>query len=143
MKFRGNLPRQLALETLDSVQKILFPFELKSRALLRSLASKESFDPDCLRFGSAFYRGEHENDIQYQYWGSRLMDLYDEIENPKPRGIFETWLEQRSKARHVMLATLVGVIIAIILGIFGLIVGIFQAWVSYLAWKHPVNGGNV
>jgi len=67
------------------------------------------------------------------------MDLYDEIENPKPRGLLDTWLEQRSKARHVMLATLVGVMIAILLGLLGLIVGIFQAWVSYKAWKYPVK----
>ncbi|RYP28250.1 hypothetical protein DL767_007300 [Monosporascus sp. MG133] len=136
---RENLPRQLALETLDSLQKVLFPLEPESQALLRSLVSKQSFDPDCLRFGSALFRRYHENDITYQYWGSRLMDLYEEIENPKPRGLLETWLEQRSKARHVMLATLVGVIIAIILGVFGLLVGIFQAWVSYHAWKYPVN----
>lgn len=67
------------------------------------------------------------------------MDLYDELENPRPRGLIDIWLEQRSKARHVMLATLVGVIIAVILGMLGLVVGIFQAWVAYQAWKHPVN----
>jgi hypothetical protein len=67
------------------------------------------------------------------------MDLYDEIENPKPRGLLDIWLEQRSKARHVMLATLIGVMIAILLGLLGLTVGIFQAWVSYQAWKHPVT----
>jgi hypothetical protein len=61
------------------------------------------------------------------------MDLYNEIENPRPRSFLETWLERRSKARHVMLATLVGVIIAIFLGLYGLIVGMFQAWVSYQA----------
>ncbi|RYP75566.1 hypothetical protein DL771_002266 [Monosporascus sp. 5C6A] len=140
---KGSKQRtRLALETLDSLQKVLFPLEPESQALLRSLVSKQSFDPDCLRFGSALFRRYHENDITYQYWGSRLMDLYDEIENPKPRGLLETWLEQRSKARHVMLATLVGVIIAIVLGVCGLVVGIFQAWVSYQAWNYPVNSRN-
>ncbi|KAI3544490.1 hypothetical protein CSPX01_05615 [Colletotrichum filicis] len=67
------------------------------------------------------------------------MDLYDELENPRPRRPIYVWLERRSKARHVMLATLIGVIIAIILGIMGLVVGIFQAWISYQAWKHPVQ----
>jgi hypothetical protein len=70
------------------------------------------------------------------------MDLYDELENPRPRGMLGAWLEKRSKSRHVMLATWIGVAIAIILGLFGLAVGIFQAWVSYQAWKYPVNGGN-
>ncbi|CCF41709.1 hypothetical protein CH063_02658 [Colletotrichum higginsianum] len=136
---RCILPRQLALETLDSLQKVLFPPDKDSRALLRSLVSKASFDPDCLCLSSVSYRSNDERDLSYHYWGSRLMDLYDELENPRPRGLIDIWLEQRSKARHVMLATLVGVIIAVILGMLGLVVGIFQAWVAYQAWKHPVN----
>lgn len=139
----GNvLPRQLALETLDSLQRILFPLESRSQAYLRSLVSRQSLDPDCLRFGSSTYRHDHENDVSYQYWGSRLMDLYDELENPKPRKLWDIWLERKSKARHVMLATLVGIIIAIILGVLGLVVGIMQTWISYQAWKHPVNIGD-
>ncbi|KAI3551782.1 hypothetical protein CABS03_09137 [Colletotrichum abscissum] len=133
------LPRQLALETLDSLQNILFPLDKESRAFLRSLVSKASFDPDCLSLGYRPYLRDSERDIRYHYWGSRLMDLYDELENPRPRRPIYVWLERRSKARHVMLATLIGVIIAIILGIMGLVVGIFQAWISYQAWKHPVQ----
>lgn len=40
-----------------------------------------------------------------------------------------------------MMATLVGVLIAIMLGILGLAVGIFQAWVAYQARKHPASTG--
>ena len=48
---RGAIPRQLALETLDSVQKVLFPLnDAKSRSLLQSLVSTSFLDPDCLRF---------------------------------------------------------------------------------------------
>ncbi|OHE94330.1 hypothetical protein CORC01_10377 [Colletotrichum orchidophilum] len=133
------LPRQLALETLDSLQNILFDLDKESRTLLRSLVSKASFDPDCLSLGYQPYLRESEKDIKYHYWGSRLMDLYDELENPRPRRPIYVWLERRSQARHVMLATLIGVFIAIIIGILGLVVGIFQAWVSYQAWKHPVQ----
>ena len=90
---RGNVPRQLALEVLDSLQKILFPSDSESQSLLRSLVSKAFFDPDCLRFESAPYRSDDENKIAYHYFGSRLMDLYDEVENPRPRGLMEKWLE--------------------------------------------------
>lgn len=107
--------------------------------MLRSLVSKQNLDPDCLRFETAIVRAGDENDINYQYWGSRLMDLYDEIENPKPRGLLEEWMERRSGARYVMMATLAGVMIAVILGLLGLVVSIFQAWVSYQQWKHPVT----
>lgn len=67
--------------------------------------------------------------------------LYDEIENPKARGMFETWLEKNSKARHAMFAALVGVLIAIILGILTLIVAVVQTYIAWQAWKSPVPDG--
>lgn len=71
------------------------------------------------------------------------MELYDWMENQRPRGGMAAWLEQKSKARHVMLATLIGVIIAVALGMLGLVVAIIQTWISYQAWKHPVDRGNL
>jgi hypothetical protein len=135
----GLIPRQLALETLDSLQDILFPLDHEPRKLLRSLVSKNHFDPDCPHFGPTDYRRDSEKEIAYRYWGSRLIDLYDEIENPKPRGLLQEMLEMKSRPRHVMMATIAGVIIAIVLGVLGLAVGIFQAWVSYQQWKYPVS----
>ncbi|KAL6799895.1 hypothetical protein J3E68DRAFT_435411 [Trichoderma sp. SZMC 28012] len=138
----GNIPRQIALEALDSMQKILFPFDSDSEQILCDLVSKESFDPDCLRYDSVVYRKESEETASYNYFGARLVDLFKELEDPSPRGILEKWLQRKSGARYMMMATLIGVIIAIILGVLGLAVGVFQAWVSYEAWKHPVNSGN-
>lgn len=124
------------------MQKILFPLsDAKSYSLLRSLTSTSSFDPDCLRFESASIRNADEKDIQYLYFGSRLADLYEELENPKPRGWLERWLERKSRARHVMMATVVGVVIAIFLGLASLAVGGYQAWVGYQQWQHPVTTG--
>jgi hypothetical protein len=123
------------------MQNVLFPFDSTSEQILRSLVSKQSFDPDCLRYDAAVYRGEDEGDLSYSYFGSRLVDLFEELEDPSPRGILEIWFQRKSGARHVMKATLIGVIIALVLGILGLVVGIFQAWVAYEAWKHPVNNG--
>ena len=138
--FSGALPRQLALEYLDSIQKILFPLsDPKSRALLLSLTTIASFDPDCLRFESASIRNADETDIEYHYLGTRLLELYEEMENPTPRGWVEKWLERKSGARYVMLATLVGVVIAVVLGMVSLAVGSFQAWVAYQQWQHPVG----
>lgn len=136
----GALPRQLALEALDSLQKILFPLsDPKSCRLLRSYNSTLAFDPDCLRFESASIRNQDEKDISYLYFGARLADLYEELENPKPRGLVERWLERKSGARYVMMATLIGVVIAVVLGMAGLAVGGYQAWVGYQAWQHPVT----
>ncbi|KAI8716660.1 hypothetical protein NCS52_00960200 [Fusarium sp. LHS14.1] len=135
----GNIPRQVVLEVLDSLQNVLFPFDSASEQILHDLVSKGSFDPDCLQYDAAVYRGEAEGDFSYRYFGNRLVDLFEELEDPSPRGILETWFQRKSGARHVMMATLIGVIIAIILGILGLVLGIFQVWVAYEAWKHPVN----
>lgn len=103
----------------------------ESQRMLRSLVSKQNLDPDLLRFDTTINRANNEHNIKYQYWGSRLMDLYDEIENPKARGLLEQWIERKSGARYIMMATLAGVIIAVVLGLVGLAVSIFRAWVGY------------
>lgn len=136
----GALPRQLALETLDSIQKILFPLgDGKSRSLLLSLTTTGSFDPDALRFESTTIRNTDETDIAYYYLGANLAGLYDVLENPRPRGLLEKWLERKSGARYVMMATLAGVAIAILLGMASLAVSGYQAWVGYQQWKHPTS----
>ena len=140
MAYRGNIPRALALETLNTIHKVLFPPDRDSQVLLASLVSRASFDEDCLRYESAKYRKEDE-ESSYHYFGSRLADLYDELQNPTPRSWFQTWLERKSGARYVMMATLIGVGIAIVIGLLGLGVATFQAWVAWQQWKHPVQAG--
>jgi hypothetical protein len=135
----GALPRQLALEALDSLQKILFPLaDPKSRSLLRSLTSTSSFDPDSLRFESASIRTAEEKNIRYHYFGTRLVDLYEELENPTPRGM-EKWFERRSGARYVMMATLIGVGIALLFGMMSLALTSYQTWLTYQQWQHPLQ----
>ena len=136
------LPRQLALEVIDSIQKIIFPLESNSESLLRALVVKQHFDPDCLRLVDPVpYRRPSENDIPYRYFGGRLMDLAHELEHPTARSFLEKWLERKSGARYVMLATLAGIIAAVILGFLSLAVSILQTWISWQAWKYPADGG--
>ncbi|KAK8018054.1 hypothetical protein PG991_007244 [Apiospora marii] len=126
---------QVSREVLHSIQVVLFPFNSDSEVLLRSLVRKVSLDPDCAQYGFAV----GGDDLAYSCFGSKLMDLYDEVDNPSPRGFVEKWFERKSGARYVMMATFIGVIIAVILGILSLAVGLFQSWVAYEAWKHPVS----
>lgn len=137
----GNIPRALALETLDTIHNILFPSDKESQALLSSLVSHSSFDKDCRNYESAAYGKEDEKNSQYRYWGARLVELYNESQKPTPRGWLQTWLERKSGARYVMMATLVGVIIAILIGFLSLGVAGFQAWVAWQQWKHPLSSG--
>lgn len=84
-------------------------------------------------------RKRDEKDIAYHYFGARLVDLYEELENPKPRGFIEEWLERKSGARYIMMATLIGVIFAVLLGIASLAVSGYQAWIGYQQWQHPIR----
>ena len=69
------------------------------------------------------------------------MDLYEELENPTPRGM-EKWFERRSGARYVMMATLIGVMIAIMFGMVGIALSSYQAWLAYQQWHHPLQLAN-
>ncbi|KAF7940500.1 uncharacterized protein EAE98_000627 [Botrytis deweyae] len=134
----GALPRPLVIDVLDSIQEVLFPLaETKSRELLISLTSTYNFDGDILRYDGVSVRKPNEI-AQYQYFGKRLADLYNELLNPTPRG-FERWFERKSSARFMMMVTLSGVVLAIFLGLLSLALGGFQAYVGYMAWKNPVQ----
>ncbi|KAF5572456.1 hypothetical protein FPANT_13064 [Fusarium pseudoanthophilum] len=137
---RGVLPRQLVLEVLDSLQGTLFPLsDQRSKKLLRSLISKCSFDPDILNFEVSSVRRVGEESVPYVYLADRLADLYNELQTPRPRGWLQQSMQRKSGARHVMMATLIGVIFAVLLGIASLAVSSYQAWIAYQAWKHPVQ----
>jgi hypothetical protein len=133
------LKRQLGLEVLASINEVLFPPRPGSENLLKSLVVRVSFDPHMTTFAVTDKSLSAKRDPSFRYLGAKLMDLYDEIENPKARGWVEKWFERRSGARHVMMATFLGVIFAVVLGFLSLGVSLFQAWVGYQAWKHPVQ----
>lgn len=113
----------------------------RSHSILRTLTSKGIFNKDILQPESRDLRHKHEIEGEYHYLASKLRNLYYEIENPTPRGPFEKWFERRIAQRYFMMATLGGLLVAIILGILGLGVAIFQAWVAYQQWKFPVQSG--
>ena len=137
---RGALPRQLVLEVLDSLQGILFPIsDPKSKRLLQSLVTAYSLDPDIFRFEFSSIRMVGEENIPYVFLADRLSELYNELQNPRPRGWLQRQMERKSGARYMMMATLLGVLFAIFLGMASLAVSSYQAWIAYQAWQHPVQ----
>lgn len=124
---REVIPRQLALETLDSFQKVLFPLDKESRELLKHLVKKKNFDPDCIECDTVEYRRDDEKDIQYHYWGDRLLELFEETENQTPQGRWWQWLGFRSRGVYVMVVTLVGIAITTLLSTGALSSGIVDA----------------
>lgn len=140
------LPRGLALETLYTLQ-ILFPSDNQSTSkLIEKLVSTEGFDPNV---GKHITNGTDDNGIElkgeqkeaqkWKYWGSRMLDLYEELQNERPHGTWDVWVERNSKNRHVMMATIIGVFIAVLLGVLSLCLAGLQTWISYRAWKNPVS----
>lgn len=133
------MPRQLVLETLDSVQNILFPLvKPKPQHLLKSLIKSEKWDPDIRTYEFSTICNEGEENIPYYYFASRLSQLQTELENPRPRGWLERQIERRTANRYMMMATLAGVILAVLLGVMALAVSCYQTWIAYQAWQHPV-----
>ncbi|CAN9424384.1 unnamed protein product [Alternaria alternata] len=133
------LPRRLILEVFDTIHNVLFPPDHESQALLSSLVAKYGFDEDLLRFESWDHYRPDGTQLTYPYFGNRLAELYEELQNPKPRTRLETWFERKSGARYMLMATMIGVFIAVVIGILGLGISGFQAYVSYQQWKHPVK----
>jgi biotin transporter BioY len=76
--------------------------------------------------------------VAYVYLADRLAELHDELKNPRPRGWLERQMERKSGARYMMMATLIGVIFAVILGMASLAVSSYQTWIAYQAWQHPI-----
>jgi hypothetical protein len=106
--------------------------------LLKSVTASCSFDPEISNFEFSSIRNPGEEKTSYVYLAERLAGLYQEMQNPRPRGWLERQMERKSGARYMMMATLIGVVFAVILGFLSLVVSSYQTWIAYHAWKHPV-----
>ncbi|UPX12621.1 uncharacterized protein EKO05_0003162 [Ascochyta rabiei] len=135
------LPQALILELLDTMQ-LLFPPNQETSDLRGSLVRRQGFDADLLFNESAGFR-RHDDlmEVTYAYFGNRLARLYDELKDPSPRNWFERLFEGGTKSaeRKMLMATTIGVFIAVTIGLLGLVIAGFQAWVGYQQWKHPVK----
>ncbi|CAJ2500055.1 Uu.00g029080.m01.CDS01 [Anthostomella pinea] len=97
------LPRQLLLETLDSMQRILFPLhDAKSKLLLSSLVDSPdyAFDPETLKLEFGSICTPEEENVSYVYLADRLEELYQETKTPRPRTWLDKQLQRRSGARY-------------------------------------------
>ena len=83
-----------------------------------------------------------EENIPYVFLADRLSELYNELQNPRPRGWLQRQMERKSGARYMLMATLFGVLFAIFLGIASLAVSAYQTWITYQAWQHPILPSN-
>ncbi|KAG9200274.1 hypothetical protein G6514_007487 [Epicoccum nigrum] len=137
----GILPRQMLFEILHTLYKVLFPPGRESENFASYLTKKHGFQEDFLRYKISWFKRADDSEVDYSYFGARLLELHNEHEDPRPRNWFERLFEGGSKSaeRKMLMATTIGVFIAVTIGLFGLVIAGFQAWVGYQQWKHPVK----
>ncbi|KAH5436442.1 hypothetical protein HBI47_074680 [Parastagonospora nodorum] len=132
------LPREMMLEVLDTIHLVLFPASISSQKLLAYHVVKNGWDKGLLSDMSKPYRADDDPATAFRFFGVRLKELYEELQAPTPHG----WLQRRLKRRsetYMLMATMYGVIIVVTLGFLSLVAAIFQSWVAWQQWKHPVN----
>ncbi|KAF2993814.1 hypothetical protein E8E13_001509 [Curvularia kusanoi] len=131
----------MLLEILQTLYKVLFPPGRESEGFASYLTKKHGFQKDFLRYKISWFKRDDDPELDYSYFGDRLLELREELEDPSPRNWFEQLFEGGSKSaeRKMLMATTIGVFIAVTIGLFGLVIAGFQAWVGYQQWKHPVQ----
>jgi uncharacterized membrane protein len=98
------------------------------------LISSSNFDKDIISYDFSTVCNPDEKEVTYQYFTTELGDLYEEQSNPTPRSV-KKWFEKKSGARYVMMATIAGIIFAVL----SLGLSAFQAWIGWQQWQHPVS----
>jgi hypothetical protein len=131
------LPRAMLLEVLETIRLVFFS-DSGSRKLLKSLVSKHGWDAGLLSDLSIPYPKQSDAEVTYAYFGDRIEELHNELQNPTPHGWFEERLNRRSEM-NMLKVTFIGALVAVTLTLFTLIIALFQAWVAWQQWKHPVK----
>ncbi|KAF7950115.1 hypothetical protein EAE96_007413 [Botrytis aclada] len=136
----GILPPQLLLETLHSLQYIIFPLVDKksSKFLNRFIRDKKlSFDPDCRNYD--INNESLREDFEYHYWGDRLAKLHHLVTHPRPSHRIGQWIQRNASERNALLIAILSLVLSAFFGFLSVVLGIFQVWVAYMSWKAQVN----
>jgi hypothetical protein len=133
------LPPQLLVETLHSIQAVLFDVtEPEDVKILRTLFRTQGFDPECGRpEGYKVYQNVPK-DFTYVYWADRLAILHARLKERPPRSRLEKWLAQENNDGNAFLIALLALFISVIVGFLGLILAAVQTWIAWMSWKYPV-----
>ncbi|KZL69711.1 uncharacterized protein CT0861_09246 [Colletotrichum tofieldiae] len=140
---RGTLPPQLLVETLHSLQSVLFPsIDQKSAEVLDNLTSKRvgGFDRECAEYEGYNIFQDHPEGFKYVYWGERLALLHEMVMSRPPRNKLERWLHRQSNEGNALFIALVALLISILVGIISIGLAAVQIWIAWMAWKHPAPG---
>jgi hypothetical protein len=117
---------------------VLFPIKLlgnkQSSVLLRKLVRTQGFDKEMLWVENV---RPIPADFAFTYWGERLAKLYEVVERPPPTNVLISWLERHTSERNALTVAIVGLFLAALFGFLGVVIGLLQLIVTYIAWKSP------
>lgn len=120
---RGTLPPQLLLETLDSIQYLLFPGDEKASASLDKIIKKHGFDPSTQYFED--HIRELPENFEYRYWGCRLRTLLNIVDNPPPANHIVAWFERHTSERNALTVAILGLFLTALFGFLSMILQMF------------------
>ncbi|KAL2836919.1 hypothetical protein BJY01DRAFT_238059 [Aspergillus pseudoustus] len=136
----GILPPQLLVETLHTIQFILFPITSygakKSIRMLEVLVRKHGFDPNA-ELDEGLVREGVTAKLTYQYWNHRMEILYRLVKNPPPRNRLVGWIERHTSERNALTVAIIGLFLSALFGLLSCLIGGAQLVIAILAWKDP------
>ncbi len=135
---RGTMPPQLLVETLYSIQAVLFPsIDPDSAQILDELIDKRDFDPDCAEYeGYKLFR-DPPPDFKFVYWGERMAHLQNLMTRRPPRNKLERWFHRHGNEGNAFFIALLALSISIIVGLISIGFNCVQIWITWMAWKYP------
>ncbi len=132
------MPPQLLVETLYSIQAVLFPsIDPDSAQILDELIEKRNFDPDCAEYeGYKLFR-DPPQEFKFVYWGERMAHLHRLMTCRPPRNKLERWFHRHSNEGNGFFIALLALFISILVGVVGIGLNCLQIWITWMAWKYP------
>ncbi|ORY13217.1 hypothetical protein BCR34DRAFT_276898 [Clohesyomyces aquaticus] len=136
----GTLPPRLLLETLQSLQNILFPsIDPKAHKLMAHLVKKAGFDSECEQYSGVTHKDlqYQTSEIGYKYWGERLDVIHTLFSERPATTSWEKWLRWHGSEANALGIAILALLISIAVGIVSIGLSAIQIWIAWMAWKHP------
>ncbi|KAK4109205.1 hypothetical protein N656DRAFT_716616 [Canariomyces notabilis] len=134
----GTLPPRLLVETLYTLQAVIFPsIDPDSAEILDELIEKRSFDQACAEYeGYKVFRNPPQG-FRLVYWEKRMAHLHRLMSSRPPRNKLECWFHRHSNDRNALFIALLALLISILVGIVSIGWGCVQIWIAWMVWKYP------
>ncbi|KAK0616427.1 hypothetical protein B0T14DRAFT_434869 [Immersiella caudata] len=136
---RGTLPPRLLVETLLTFHDILFPVasvsDKKSRTTLEAMIQKHDFDAEGRWI--EFIRPTPA-DMEFEYWGDRLLALANLVKEPPPANAVVAWFERHTSERNALTVAILGLFLSALFGFLSVLVGLLQLILAWVAYRNPL-----